>query len=525
MLSKQKAAQQEVDLLRERDAARRAEARLKDMSTTAVHSEGAKEREKERERERRRDSSSSLPTAPVPLELIPDPRSLTLVGSRSNDAYPYYSSDADDDRSVDNITGTEGNGMGRGRSRGTADAAVEPRIKGVAPRFRPPSSSLTPPKRPHYTIPLSPATSLAKAGVAGLTGRVPAPTRNSYSCGAESIVDSARNSTFPPSSHSLQVTLSGGLSLPLSSTDSRHQDASNQSKKQDKKGNCTYSLRSPPAASTAQYFSDSELQHYERHSSSRSLTLTEQKGQRQGKDDAKSSYPPRPPVFSSSVDCTADPASVPTSVPAPEPSGRMRASIEVPTHRISYFKEEGRSELRGALPVPERDRDGERKGALERNMETSRGQDKGVSGGVENMHSNSSSGNMQARAEQLISREKDRDRDRQVASHSVSDTIAVARSFLSARRVHTPVPAPAPVHLSASAPASSFAAVAVPLSSSFSRDSMDLGVPAAIRTAPSGVGVGVGARFDRLQNMFERVTGSAAPTVWRDSDSESSDSD
>jgi hypothetical protein len=491
-LCKQKAAQQEVDLLRERDAARRAEARLRGLSSTEVHSEGA------REKQRESFSSSSPQTAPVPLELIPDPRSRTIIGSSSS----YPSSDADDDRSFDNDIGAEVVGIGRG----SADAAAEPRGGGVTPRFRPPSSSLTPPRRPHYTIPLSPASSLSKAGVAGLMSRTQPPARSSYNYSGESLTDGVKNSAFPPSSLSLKVTSSGCLPLPPSATDHRHQDVSNQSKKQGNDGDRISSLRSPPAASTAQYFSDSELQHYERHSSSRSLA--DHRGQKQGKDEAKGSYPPRPPVFASTVDISADPA----SVHVPEPSHKTRISVEAANHRISYIKDVDRLQHRPPVPVRDRER------ANEPIAEASRRQDRGVSGEVEGMRSSSkSSGDMQARAEQLISMEKEK--DRQVASHSASDTIAVARSFLSARRV------PVPAHLSASAPASSFAAGTSSTSLSLDGMGLGLGVPAAVRTAPSSMGVSVGARFDRLQNMYERVTGSSAPKAWRDSDSESSDSD
>jgi hypothetical protein len=478
-LCKQKAAQQEVDLLRERDAARRAEARLEGLNTTEVHSEGA------REKRRESFSSSHLRTAPFPLVLIPDPRPRTIVGSSS--AYP--SSDADDDRSVDRNLAAEGVSIGRG----SADAAAEQRGGGVAPRFRPPSSSLTPPRRPHYTVPLFPANSLSKPGVAGLMSRTQPHARSSYNYSGESIADGVKNSTFRPTSLSLQDTSSGGLPLPP--------------KKRDNEGDRVSSLRPPPAASAAQYFSDSELQHYERHSSCRSLA--DQRVQSQGKSEAKGSYPPRPPVSSSSVDFSADPG----SVLVPEPTDKTRNSEIPPNHHISYIKEEGCLQRRS--PVPERDRER----AVERNTEVSRRQDTGVSGEVEGVRSSSwSSGDMQTRAEQLISKEK----DRQVASYSASDTIAVARSFLSARRV------PVPAHLSASAPASSFAAgTLAPSSSCLSLDGkgLGLGVLAALRTAPSGMSVGVGARFDRLQNMYERVTGSSAPKAWRDSDSESSDSD
>ena len=499
-LCKQKAAQQEVDLLRERDAARKAEARLRGLSSSEVHSE----RDKERQRVSP-SSSSSLRTAPVPLQLISGPRSRTLVGSSSS-AYP--SSDADDDRSVDSNIVAEGTG------KGSADAAVGQRGDGVTPRFRPPSSSLTPPRKPHYTIPLTPAGALSKSDVVGLMGRAQPSTRSSYSYGGEGIANGVKNTTFPMPSISLQVTSSGGLPLPqpLSSLDYGHQGVSSQSKKQDKGGDRVSSLRSPPAASTAQYFSDSELQHYERHSSSRSLT--DLIGQRQGKDESKGSYPPRPPVSSSSADFSADPV----SAPIPEQSGKTRTRVQAPYHRISYIKDQDqdRSEPRGASPVPERDMERER--AAERNIETSRRQDRSVSGEVEDVRYSSGRGNVQAWAEQPTT--GDKDRERQMASHSASDTIAVARSFLSARRA----PLPVNVHLSASAPASSFAAGAVPPpSSTLSLDGMGLGVPAALRTAPSGVGVG--ARFDRLQNMYERVTGSAVPKTWRDSDSESSDSD
>jgi hypothetical protein len=489
-LCKQKAAQQEVDLLRERDAARRAEARLKGLSPTEVHSEGA------REKQRESFSSSSPQTVPVPLELIPDPRSRKII--RSSSSYP--SSDADDDRSVDNVIGAEGVGI----RRGSADDAAEPRGGEVIPRFRPPFSSLTPPRRPHYTIPPSPTGSLSKAGVAGLMSRTQPPAGSSYNYSGESLADGIKKSTFPPSSLSLKVTSSGGLPLPPSAMNHRHQDVSNQSRKHGNEGDRISSLRSPPAASTAQYFSDSELQHYERHSSSRSLADIRE--QRKGKDEAKGSYPPRPPVFASSVDISADQA----SLHVPEPSDKTRISMEAPNHRISYINKENLLQHRPPVPVRDRER------AVEPIAEASRRQDRGVSGEVDGMRSSSrSSGDMQARAEQLISMEK----DRQVASHSASDTIAVARSFLSARRV------PVPAHLSASAPASSFAAGTS--SSSLSLVGMGLGldVPAAVRTAPSSMGVSVGARFDRLQNMYERVTGSSAPKAWRDSDSESSDSD
>lgn len=491
---KLKAALQELDLLRERECARKAETRLRGLGSAegeirTAHSEGAKKRQGDK----RGAAPASAPrTAATPLEVIPDPdpRSRSSVGSSSN---VYASSDAEDDRSVESSTG----GKGKGRGRGYVDAAVEQREEGSTPRFRPPSSALTPPRRPHYTIPPSSAVSLSAAG----SRHQPLPRHGlSHSYTYESRAESSKVSTLPPSSLSLEVTSSERI--PLSSMNHRHDDVSNKTTKQDR------SLRSPPAVTSAQYFSDSELQHYERHSSSRSLA--DQKRQR--RDDAKDSYPPRPPLSVSNFASSADPVCDPT------PSG-SRTKPSSPNHRISYDldpdRDRDRVGPRGVQSTAERERDKVSK----QSTDAACGQDRSVFREPEGTRSSSSSA-MQARAEQLASR------DKQLISHSASDTIAVARSFLSSSRAFVPLPtsASAPA-ASAVPPLSASIPIPIPIAGDYTGAGIGIGASAGLPSSRGQIPGSVGARYDRLQNMFERVTGSAAPAAWRDSDSDSSDTD
>ena len=427
--SRMKSLQQELDLLKEREAAQKAAQRLKNMGGDSYSKSKLIDDTKERERERvyankeRRAADrarGSYLTSGDEGEEEEDGE-----GEESSSDY-HASSESKINFIPDSVSGL----------------VIEAKDK--YPRSRP-ILSATPPRRPHYTLPVS--RGHASVGEHPVSD-VHRTQRNSYS-GPSSIgfgTDSR--------SHSHNRSLTGtNTALDSDSSPYRNRPAQKQSssiisrdstgKVVDDKSNSSMrerkrNMQQPAPASASLHFSDSELLHYQQHSTSKK-PQTQPQAQprssgsslsRQHDNEYLDDYPPRPPQSHHSRFAHAD-----DSTAVLGSSSKSKSNTMPPNIRISFDNGSGIGSLRDSA-------NSIRGESLDKDKDISL---------------------MQRRAQILLERDP------------------------STFRVSDPDPDPDPD--------------LVPLSA-----------------APTDT-----ARYDRLQNMYERLTGKGAPTSWRDSDSSESD--
>jgi hypothetical protein len=434
-----KAAQQELELLKEREAARRAEIRLQSLQDgelgstfqrVSIESQGGKPLDRGRAVDRDRALETASRVSPSP-------------DAQTRNVYNYFSRGPGRDEYATSKASTAAASSTMGGLNGDVKKEKDRHAQTH------PTSSSTPPRRPHYSLPTTAPLSTSASMSAPVRA---APSRRMQS--KDRIVASQGRSASANRNDDV-ITSSGDRA----SSDSEVNEKSMYTKKRSpKKGNdrnrernevASSRLLLPTPSAAAQYFSDSELQHYEKHSTSSSARLMRSSeapvASRQQHQAATITYPPRPPPHGTSTEKH--------SLNFPETSIRKRSDGAL---------QNGTSSLRfDDFASSSSSRDG-----------------RNISAAMEPSKEGSRESSMQGRAELLYSKNR--------ASREVSETTAAAT------------------------------VTAAPITSG------GKGTNGAL-TQRRDKEV---SRSDRLQSMYERVTSSAAPSVWRDSDSsESDDSD
>lgn len=441
-----KAAQQELELLKEREAARRAEIRLQsledgDLGSTfqrvSIESQGGISLDRGRAVDRDRALIKASRISPSPDA---QPRNIDNYFSRGTGRDEYATTKS----STAAANSTIGGLNGEAKKENEKYAQTHP------------TSSSTPPRRPHYSLPTTaPLSTCASASTstplwAASSRRLQSKDRIVFSQGLTARAN--RSGDY--------ITSSGDLASSDSEVNEKSMNTKKRSPKKENDRNrernevASSRLLLPTPSAAAQYFSDSELQHYEKHSTSSSARLmrsTEAPGaSHQQHQTAATTYPPRPPLLGTS-----------DKLHVHETSSRRRSHVALSnsTSSLRFDNFASSSSSRDGWSVS---------AAMEPSKEGNR------------------QSSMQDRAELLYSENR--------ASREISETTAAATI------------------------------TATPITSD--------------RLIPDKVG-GKGTnsalaqrrdsellRSDRLQGMYERVTSSAAPSIWRDSDSsESDDSD
>lgn len=430
--SRIKGQQQELELLRERESAQRAALRLSNLG--GVHTQAK--------------------PAAVGLSIPGDKDRLSYnKGDKdhrrgSSSSISGYLESGDDD---DYCTNKKGNHRRASDSSSQYSQIMmtEKEIKDIHPRHSPLLSS-TPPRRPHYTLPSTTApTSPSQAGVA--SDRMHFKDRNSYDSVLRSSVDVASGPLcYTRSSLVLEAGSEVGRRLPEScpphkqpSTGTSRDNAGRalDLRQEKKEGQRLSNLRPPTLSDASQHFSDSELLHYNKHS-------TRKQSNSSSRND--------------------------------------RESLKE-THRGK--------EVSGHHDDAVRDLDLPRRLSLNNRRP------------VDTDCSNS------VGLESAISSEKRPDKNRppnnKISFNEGSSAFRESTNTMS-RSGNNPLPVS-------------------PESSVMQRraekilDRGDSSSPPNLEGQVSVPSDADAARFDRLQNMYERFTGKGAPTVWRDSDSSESD--
>jgi hypothetical protein len=447
-----KAAQQELELLKEREAARRAEVRLQSLQDEELGSTF------------QRASIESQRGIPLNRGRAVD-RDRALIGASRISPSPDAQS-----RNIDSYF-TRGTGSDEYATTKSSTAAASSTLGGLNGEAKKekekyaqthPTSSSTPPRRPHYSLPSTAPMSTNASASTSAPVRA-APSRRMQS--KDRIVASQGRSASTNRNNDY-ITSSGDRASSDSEVNEKCMNTKKHSPKKENDRNrerneiASSRLLLPAPSAAAQYFSDSELQHYEKHSTSSSARLmrsSEAPGpSRQQHQAATTTYPPRPPPLGTSEKLTEK-----YSLNFPDTSIRKRSDAALPN---------GTSSLRfDDFASSSSSHDG-----------------RSISAAMEPSKDGSPQSTMQGRAELLYSKNR--------ASREVSEPTAAAT------------------------------VTATPITSD--------------RLTPDKVG-GKGTnsaltqrrdhevlRSDRLQSMYERVTSSAAPSIWCDSDSsESDDSD
>ena len=468
--SRLKAAQQELDLLKERDAARRAEIRLQglqdgDIGSTiqraSSESAGGMPVERGRGNDRGREFTKASRISPSPDA---QSRNIENYFSRGPGADEYESSKsslvAEERRvSMTALSSTLGGINGEPRKEKEKCAQTHP------------TSSSTPPRRPHYSLP-SPAPVSSSVGAA----MRPESSKGSHLQDRNTL---SLGQTHYANRNNAHITTSGDRASSDSEVNEKNAYLKKRSpkranvKSRERVEEASSRLRLPTPSAAAQYFSDSELQHYEKHSTSSSARMMKSSEasrtsrQQSQQQTVSTSYPPRPPLLSAS-----DKFGDKNSLHFPYASSRKRNDDIA----LSYSK----NSLR-----------------LDEFVSSSSSRNgRSTTSAMEPSKEGSRQSSMQDRAEFLYSISRE--------NRSISETPApamVAANLIASDR-SVPYDANAPKFRSVSVIGNGTN------SASIQRREND------------------GLRSDRLQSMYERVTSAAAPVVWRDSDSsQSEDSD
>lgn len=486
-IARLKAAQQELELLKERDAARRAEMRLqslqdRDLGSTiqrvsidsAVFLPLDRGRDNDRVKDNYRDPAKASRMSPSP-------------DAQSRNVDNYFSRRPGDDEyaiSKSSLVSDEGRASIATESSAGVEVNSESRREKEKYAQTHPSSSSTPPRRPHYSLP-SPApmstsaSASASAAVRGVSSRSSQPKDRNVPRERQTISSSSNRVNA-------HITTSGDRA----SSDSEVNDKSVYIKKRspkreidkntEKNEETSAKLQLPAPSSAAQYFSDSELQHYEKHSKSslaRMMRYSEEtsgtiRQQQQQQQTVTTTYPPRPPLLS-----TSDKRAENHSLHFPHTSSlKLNDDGVVPSIRSSL-----------------------RFDAFVNSSSSRNGKDTYTA--MESSKDVCWQSSMQDRAELLYSKNR--------GNRIIAETTAPAP--VSAPPITSEEPIPDKV-----------------VASNLSTSSMRAGTnyapaytSASVRRRETEV-----LRSDRLQSMYDRVTSSTAPSLWRDSDSsESEDSD
>lgn len=483
-IARLKAAQQELELLKERDAARRAETRLqslqdRDVGSTiqrvsidsAVFLPLDRGRDNARVKDNYRDSAKASRMSPSP-----DTQSRNVNyfsrGPGEDEYAISKSSLMSDERRASMATGSSTGVEVNSESRKEKEKYAQTH----------PTSSSTPPRRPHYSLP-SPAPmstsacASASAAVRGVSSRSPQPKDRNVP---------RERQTFSSNRTNAHITTSGDRASSDSEVNDKNVYIRKRSPKREiyknteRNEETSAKLQLPAPSSAAQYFSDSELQHYEKHSKSslaRMMRYSEEtsgtlRQQQQQQQTVTTTYPPRPPLLS-----TSDKRAENHSLHIPHTSSLKRNDDGVvPSYRSS---------LRFDVFV---------------NSSSNRN-GKDTSTAMESSKDVGRQSSMQDRAELLYSKNR--------GNRIIAETTAPAP--VSAPLITSEEPIPDKV-----------------VASNLSTSSMKTGTnyasnyaSASVRRRETEV-----LRSDRLQSMYDRVTSSTAPSLWRDSDSsESEDSD
>lgn len=445
-----KAAQQELELLKEREAARRAEIRLQSLQDgelgstfqrVSIESQGGLPLDRGRAVGRDR----ALVTA---SRISPSPD----AQSRNIDNYFSRGTGRDEYATTKASTAAASSTMG-----GLDSEAKKEKERHAQTH---PTSSSTPSRRPHYSLPSTAPLSTSASTSAPV--RV-APSRRMQS--KDRIVASQGRSASAKRNNDY-ITSSGDRASSDSEVNEKSLNTKRRSPKKENNSNkernevASSRLLLPTPSAAAQYFSDSELQHYEKHSTSSSARLMRSFEvpvvSRQQHQTATTTYPPRPPPLGTSEKLTEK-----HSLNFPETSIRKRNDVALPncTSSLRFDDIASSSSSRDA---------------------------RNISAAMEPSKDGNRQSSMQDRVELLYSKNR--------ASREVSETTAAAT------------------------------ATATPITSdrlTSDKVSGKVTISALSRRRANEV-----LRSDRLQSMYERVTSSAAPSIWRDSDSsESDDSD
>ena len=323
------------------------------------------------------------------------------------------------------------------------------------------------------------------------------------------------------------------------------------------------SLDPPTFPSTSRHFSEHDLQHYEKHSSNSDRNNSRGKGEHFSGHplDAEDAYPPRPPTNHAQHDSR----NLTEGGGATSSSSRVEKEVDQPNIRISFDSVRERNGLtRRSKDVSMRE--------IDRDIDTAKEVDTDMSTAKQsgNLHfsigSRSINSSMQERAERLVSREASVERQRVKESHH-PPSLSLPLSLPSPTSTSTgplresglpynlrtgstyPSSTGEMKSISALGPMHAVTNTCAPLTNSDIIGGGSTSLGAALREKErerekklevkeerererevkeekekdKDEKVGVVARFDRLQSMFERVTGNAVSAVWRDSDSSDSD--
>lgn len=444
-----KAAQQELELLKEREAARRAEVRLQSLQDgelgstfqrVSIESQGGISLDRGMAVDRDRALTKASRISPSPD-----------AQSRNIDNYFSRGPGREEYATTKSSTAAASSTMG-----GLNNEAKNEKQKHAQTH---PTSSSTPPRRPHYSVPTSaPLSTSASASTsapvrAALSRRMQSKDRIVLSQGRSASAN--RNNDY--------ITSSGDRASSDSEVNEKSMNTKKLSPKKENDRNrernevASSRLLLPTPSAAAQYFSDSELQHYEKHSTSSSARLMRSSeapvASRQQHQTVTTTYPPRPPPLGTSEKLTEK-----NSLNFPETSIRKRSDAALPN---------GTSSLRfDNFASSSSSRDG---------RSTSAAMEQGKEG--------SRQSSMQDRAELLYSKNR--------ASREVSETTAAAT-----------------------------VTATLIISDRLIPDKVGENGTNSALTRRRDYEV---LRSDRLQSMYERVTSSAAPSIWRDSDSSESD--
>ena len=543
----------EMELVREREAARRAELRLSSMGAKCADQDSDQNidhprdrnqdrRHLDRDRNKNRDRDNSHV----------DKRSRERDRERARGRAPSVSTDADSDsnsgpthNSSNSSVSRKDKGKDRERNRGRdGDGTVQSEVPSVQtvqrdrrdsfgiPHPRPlHTQSATPPRRPHYTVPSSPSSSSLSLAV--IAGRVTYPVgRHSFSRGSSMDAD---------------------IRSAASVTSTADSDCQSLYEGQGQAVVGRVGLEHSTSPATSRHFSDHDLQHYEKHSSSSNRSRGKGELSSAHTLDAVDAYPPRPPSQRDS--CS------PTGGDVPSSSFKMQRETDQPNIRISFNR------LRDTNGIPSRSKDIlMRDRNTDRDIDVVKGENTDTSTAKQPINLNSRIGfrsmvnsSMVERAERLLSREASEERHRVREPHpppplslplptSVPTSSAYLREPGSPYNLRAGNTSPScgvePKPMSGMGPLHTVTNAPLTNSDVYGMDSASLTATAREREREvrekerevkekvqrekesekeSDEKVGVVARFDRLQSMFERVTGSAAPAMRRDSDSSDSD--
>ena len=480
-IARLKAAQQELELLKERDAARRAEIRLQSLHDRDLGSTI------------QRVSMDSLVVPPLDRgrdtamvkgnykDFAKASRMSPSPDAQSRNVDNYFTRRPGDDDDAISKSGLVSNERRASMATGSStDVEVNSESRKEKEKYAQthPTSSSTPSRRPHYSLP-SPApapmstSACASAAVRGVSSRSSQPRDRNVTNGRQ---------TFSSNRINAHITTSGDRA----SSDSEVNDKSVYNKKSsprreihknaERNEETSAKLQLPAPSSAAQYFSDSELEHYEKHSKSSLARLMryseETSGTTRQQQTVAAAYPPRPPLLS-----TSDKRAENHSLHFPHTSSLKRNDDRgVPSNRSS---------LRFDAYV---------------NSSSSRN-DKDTSTAMESSKDVGRQSSMQDRAELLYSKNR--------GNRIISATTAPAPALVPATFITSELPIPDKV-----------------AASNLSSSSMRAGTKYASPSTSAHRRETEVLRSDRLQRMYDRVTSSSAPSSWRDSDSsESDDSD